>query len=460
MAIERCPVCPAKYLPIHGDGPQPAPILLIGERPGGDENKRHQVFVGKTGMELDLTYLPLAGLHREDVRICNSVLCWADGNRTPTDKEVQGCTGCFLPRELEATCPEIVVLMGGRACSLVPDIKLEIHHGRPRRASLMGWSGWIVPMYHPAIGLHEGRWMTQLLEDWEYLGYWAPRERHWTQFPIIEPPKFKLVERAEDLHEYFSGYPIAVDTENHGPSPYSIQISPVAVDSGRGGISGMVLASNKQVIGLAGEYLRDRTVCLHKADHDLDVMEQMGIRHGYYRDTMQEAFHQGNLPQGLKALTYRLFGQEMTSWEDVVWPASINALLDWLVEAMLVARQDLCVIERVQLKTKVRETVKRGPMEALCTRLIQHSRPASEYDPWERLTAYWLDEANDRYIAHVEARIGHYPILGIGNCSIPQAVSYACSDAYWTGRVAVELERRRNSGLYRIADGDWDWRER
>ena len=47
---------------------------------------------------------------------------------------------------------------------------------------------------------------------------------------------------------------------------------------------------------------------------------------GRYRDTMQEAFHLGNLPQGLKALTYRLFRHTMTSYEETVRPASIRAL--------------------------------------------------------------------------------------------------------------------------------------
>jgi hypothetical protein len=58
-------------------------------------------------------------------------------------------------------------------------------------------------------------------------------------------------------------------------------------------------------------------------------------------------------------------------------------------------------------------------------------------------------------VAHIEGRIGPYPILGIGNCSMEQAVAYAVGDADWTGRVAVELERRRGES-FKIYEGDRD----
>jgi hypothetical protein len=58
-------------------------------------------------------------------------------------------------------------------------------------------------------------------------------------------------------------------------------------------------------------------------------------------------------------------------------------------------------------------------------------------------------------VNHVIARVGHYPILGIANCKLADAVDYACGDADWTGRVAVELARRR-SGAFEIYKGDRD----
>jgi hypothetical protein len=187
------------------------------------------------------------------------------------------------------------------------------------------------------------------------------------------------------------------------------------------------------------------------------MLRKMRVEPTRIRDTQQEAYHLGNLPQGLKALVYRLMGHAMMgSWEDVVRPYSIEALQCWMVEALEVARKDLSLIEVTRLKTKVRETVKKGPLEALVNRLIVHTDIESEYNPWERLHEYWADESHEYETAHIEARIGKYPILGIGNAPLLRAVQYACGDADWTGQVAAELEERRGSDYWRIDDSDAD----
>src|ERR1035437_4833667 len=165
-----CPTCTCKNPPLPGDGPQPSPWLLLGERPGYWENKGGRVLIAKTGQELDQTSLPLAGLRRSQVRCVNVVSCWADNNKTPTAKEVLSCAAHHIPQEIAETRPEVIVLMGGSACTLCPGIRLDYMHGRPQSTrkvgSLFGWHGTIVPMYHPALGLHESRWMKSLLDDW------------------------------------------------------------------------------------------------------------------------------------------------------------------------------------------------------------------------------------------------------------------------------------------------------
>ena len=220
---------------------------------------------------------------------------------------------------------------------------------------------------------------------------------------------------------------------------------------------------------------------LHNASYDLPILEKCGIDHrGQFRDTLQEAFQLGNLPQGLKALSYRLFRTTMVSWEDTVRPASINALLGWLAEAMVVARVDLYETKVKVYKTCVcghgenaHTTFKHatscscsdytpkeekyevpGGVEKLFSRLANHTEEDSEYDPWLRLRE-WRDE-NDREYAHVVSRCGPWPILGIGNCSEAQAIRYAVGDADATLQVAMELERRRRDNRFDIAPGDED----
>jgi hypothetical protein len=196
-------------------------------------------------------------------------------------------------------------------------------------------------------------------------------------------------------------------------------------------------------------------IVLHNAAYDLEVLRRLQIPVRGYRDTMQEAFHLGNLPQGLKALAYRLFRHTMTSYQETVRPASIHALQEWTLEAVKVAEQDLCYTERKQLKTRVKEISTPGPLEPLLRRLLRLTDVDSEYDPWERLDAFWADGTNDWMTSHIEARVGKYPILGIANCKIEDAVRYACGDADWTGQAAVELARRRKDA-FKIYRGDRD----
>lgn len=197
-----------------------------------------------------------------------------------------------------------------------------------------------------------------------------------------------------------------------------------------------------------------RDIVLHNAAYDLEVLRQLNIPVRQFRDTMQESYHLGNLPQGLKSLTYRLFRHTMTSYEETVRPASIRALQDWMIEAYQIAQLDLCYTERVQLKTKVKEVVHKGELESLLTRLMRLTDSESEYDPWERLGGFWSPD-NEFQTNHIESRIGRYPILGIGNCSMDQAVRYAVGDADWTGRVAVRLEQiRKESFIVNESDRD------
>jgi uracil-DNA glycosylase family 4 len=426
--------------------------LAVGERPGKDEQRLGAVFVGKTGRELDETYLPLAGLDRSDIRVCNAVRCWADNNRTPTEKEVVLCAAHHLPQEIEETAPELVILMGSSACRLVPQIKLDMMHGIPQRVDdLFGWSGWVVPMYHPAMGLHESRWMTQLLEDWERLKGWIGGER--TEQTSVESTCYV---QAVDVHRYLdcieACLDMAVDTEDHGGVPWSVQLSHTA------GTGVLVRTDDQSNMGILRQWFPATSAefIFHNAPHDLDVLAKVGMYPQRYRDTMQEAFHLGNLPQGLKPLTYRLFGITMTSWEDVVRPASIRALENWMVEALVVAEADLHYAEHKHLKTKTKTIVKAGELEKLLKRMMSHTDAASDYDPWQRLDDFWRDEANEWQTAYVEARCGRYPILGIGNCRLEDAVRYGCSDADFTGRVAVELEKRRRDAYWTIAEGDED----
>ena len=234
-------------------------MLFCGERPGKTEAERGEVFVGATGVELDETYLRLAGLDRHEQRCENVVRCYADNNRTPSDREVDSCSRHFLPDVLAECKPEIVVLMGGRACRIADrHLRIDTHHGMPYVGSILQseWHGVIWPMYHPALGMHDTSKMSQLLEDFEKLGLWL--EGKWQPPTATLDPStdldYQLVTTERQLDDYLDCMPAVLDmgcdTENHGPKPFSVQFSHTP-NTGR-----MILAERRDLMQRFAEFAR------------------------------------------------------------------------------------------------------------------------------------------------------------------------------------------------------------
>ena len=72
---------------VFADGNPEAKIMIIGEAPGGDEDRMGLPFVGAAGQLLD-KMLAAIGLDRQHVYITN-ILPWRPpGNRTPSSEEV------------------------------------------------------------------------------------------------------------------------------------------------------------------------------------------------------------------------------------------------------------------------------------------------------------------------------------------------------------------------------------
>jgi DNA polymerase len=99
---------------VFADGVADSGLMLIGEAPGGDEDRLGRPFVGVSGQLLD-RMLASIGLSREtNFYITNILPFRPPGNRTPTDAEV----ALFLPfllRHVELAKPRHLVLLGGVA---------------------------------------------------------------------------------------------------------------------------------------------------------------------------------------------------------------------------------------------------------------------------------------------------------------------------------------------------------
>lgn len=122
---------------VLGEGNPDARLVLVGEAPGGQEERARRPFVGPAGQILNEA-LANAGLSRDDIWITNIVKCRPATpglggrlrNRTPTATEVKH----FLPwllQELDIIGPAAIVALGGTSASalLGRPVKMTREHG-------------------------------------------------------------------------------------------------------------------------------------------------------------------------------------------------------------------------------------------------------------------------------------------------------------------------------------------
>ncbi len=95
---------------VFSRGDADAPVMVIGEAPGADEDAQGQPFVGRAGKLLD-KMLGAAGLG-DRVFITNTVFWRPSGNRNPTAQEQLVCSP-FLERAIALVQPRFLLLAGG-----------------------------------------------------------------------------------------------------------------------------------------------------------------------------------------------------------------------------------------------------------------------------------------------------------------------------------------------------------
>lgn len=105
--------CPLKFegarQSVFCRGAADAPLVVIGEGPGAEEDARGEPFVGRAGQLLD-KMLGAAGL-KDRVFITNTVFWRPPGNRTPSPQEQATCLP-FLERAIELVSPKMLLLVG------------------------------------------------------------------------------------------------------------------------------------------------------------------------------------------------------------------------------------------------------------------------------------------------------------------------------------------------------------
>ncbi|MDX2214506.1 MAG: uracil-DNA glycosylase [Oculatellaceae cyanobacterium bins.114] len=143
---QRCDLGATRTHAVVSRGSVEAPILLIGEGPGQNEDETGTPFVGKAGQLLD-KILDSVQLTEADVFICNIVKCRPPGNRTPTTDEMDACRP-YLLEQIRMVDPKIILLTGASSVKGLTGDKRGI---TKIRGEWLEWDNRLcMPIFHPA----------------------------------------------------------------------------------------------------------------------------------------------------------------------------------------------------------------------------------------------------------------------------------------------------------------------
>jgi uracil-DNA glycosylase family 4 len=130
-SFDGCPLKETATRLCFADGNPQAPLMLIGEAPGAEEDRQGKPFVGPSGQLLD-RMLAAVGLDRTAVWITNLLFWRPPGNRPPTTTEVAICQP-FLERQIELLAPRLILFLGGSAAKALLDVSEGVTKLRGRR---------------------------------------------------------------------------------------------------------------------------------------------------------------------------------------------------------------------------------------------------------------------------------------------------------------------------------------
>lgn len=145
---QRCPLHETRTQGVFGVGNRRADLLIIGEAPGAEEDRRGEPFVGRAGGLLDVM-LGAIGLDRGSVYITNILKSRPPDNRDPRAEEVAACEP-YLKRQIELIEPRAILAVGRVAAQNLLDTSQPLGKLRGRWHQYGPQRTPVRVSYHPA----------------------------------------------------------------------------------------------------------------------------------------------------------------------------------------------------------------------------------------------------------------------------------------------------------------------
>jgi uracil-DNA glycosylase family protein len=151
---QDCPLWANATQTVFGAGDPHARVMLVGEQPGDEEDKKGLPFVGPAGRLLDRA-LEAAGVDREHLYVTNAVkhFKWQlRGKRrlhkTPAQREIDACHQ-WIEREIETVKPHVIVALGSTAAKAIisRDFKVSVQRGQFVESPL---APYVFATFHPS----------------------------------------------------------------------------------------------------------------------------------------------------------------------------------------------------------------------------------------------------------------------------------------------------------------------
>src|SRR5215475_9315529 len=149
QGCRKCKLCEGRSTVVFGAGSPRAEFVVIGEGPGADEDAQGVPFVGRAGQLLTkMLEARKVELSRDEVYICNAVMCRPPGNRNPEADELAACAP-YLAAKLGVILPRVVLALGSVASQALLRTKEPI--GKLRGRVHAYGSAVLIPTFHPAF---------------------------------------------------------------------------------------------------------------------------------------------------------------------------------------------------------------------------------------------------------------------------------------------------------------------
>ena len=179
-ACKGCDLCERATQTVFGEGNPNARLMIIGEQPGDEEDRKGRPFVGPAGDLLDGAFRA-AGISRDDIYLTNAVKHFRyslrdDGlrqHRSPSPSHIRACKP-WLEAEIQAVKPAAMLCLGVTAARSL------IHPSFTLKDNLGKWTGdapHVAATYHPSAILRAGAarqdsYMQQLIADVTHAKKW------------------------------------------------------------------------------------------------------------------------------------------------------------------------------------------------------------------------------------------------------------------------------------------------